>query len=72
MQLIQQIKVPIRNTKPNMTTAFHAEPDDKLNKIKYSLRRKILQRMNQGSAIFEELSVIETIKESPKKRRTLA
>ena len=55
-----------------MTTAFHAEPDDKLNKIKYSLRRKILQRMNQGSAIFEELSVTETIKESPKKRRTLA
>ena len=55
-----------------MTTVFHAEPDGKLNKIKYNLRRKILQRMNQGSAIFEELSVIETIKESPKKRRTLA
>ena len=47
-----------------MTKVFHEHPDGRLAKIKYNPRRKILERMHQGSVLFEALSVMETMKES--------
>ena len=47
--LIQQFQVAIRTTSPDMTTICHAWPYGRFIAIQSNLRRKKLQKTNQGS-----------------------
>ena len=57
----QHIQVVVRSTSPDMTTLFHAKPSGTFIETKSKLRKKKLQKANQGSFSLEVVLVIETI-----------